>query len=123
MRHSSPRLRELLQLRQRLDWEIDEERTRLGFTMAERTQERIIENAATLFVVSVDDIMGKSRAPRFADPRHIVMWMLRREGLSYPQIGRLFNRDHTTIMYGCRRVERMPALMAVAEKLSKKVAA
>jgi chromosomal replication initiation ATPase DnaA len=35
--------------------------------------------------------------------RRATWWLLREiAGLSYPQIGRLLKRDHSTVIYGCR---------------------
>jgi chromosomal replication initiation ATPase DnaA len=34
---------------------------------------------------------------------------LRGRGLSFPQIGRALNRDHSTIQYACRRIEALLA--------------
>jgi chromosomal replication initiation ATPase DnaA len=34
------------------------------------------------------------------------MWLARKRGYSTPQIGRAFNRDHTTVMGATRAVDR-----------------
>lgn len=39
--------------------------------------------------------------------RWAVMVALRNLGLSYPQIGRMVDRDHTTVMYGIHRARRL----------------
>lgn len=31
------------------------------------------------------------------------MLILRSQGLSYPQIGRMFNKDHSTVIHWCKR--------------------
>lgn len=38
-------------------------------------------------------------------------------GLSYPQIGGAFNKDHTTIMHGIKKLRENPELMAIADKI------
>lgn len=38
-------------------------------------------------------------------------------GLSYPQTGKLFGRDHTTIMHGIKKLRENPELMAIADKI------
>jgi hypothetical protein len=54
-----------------------------------------------------DELVGKDRATRLVAARHAVMWRMRRElGLSLPAIGRLFGRDHTTVLNGIRRHEQ-----------------
>jgi chromosomal replication initiation ATPase DnaA len=55
--------------------------------------------------VSVSDVMGKSRYKNVCSARKEVYVMLRGERLSYPVIGRMFSRDHTTVVDGVRRYE------------------
>lgn len=39
--------------------------------------------------------------------RQLLMWLLWQTGkFSYPQIGRMLQRDHTTVMYGVRAMHR-----------------
>jgi chromosomal replication initiator protein len=62
---------------------------------------------ADYYGVSVDDIIGPGRSRKIARPRQLVMYLAREEtDSSLPQIGRaLGNRDHTTVLYGCEKVE------------------
>ena len=40
--------------------------------------------------------------------RHIAMWLARqRYGVSLPNIGRTINRDHTTVLHGIRRAQKL----------------
>ncbi len=59
-----------------------------------------------MFDVSINSLDGHRRARRFAEPRHIAMYLAcRHTKLSLPMIGRCFGgRDHTTVMYGERRI-------------------
>jgi hypothetical protein len=69
------------------------------------------------FNVSTSDIESSRRQGAIVYPRQIAFFLARsRTDYSYPQIGRRFgNRDHTTIMHGCRRIEeRMKADWTVA---------
>lgn len=55
--------------------------------------------------INLDDIMGGSRAEYVVRVRQMVMYVLKDVcGLSYPVIGRILDRDHTTILSGVRRV-------------------
>jgi chromosomal replication initiation ATPase DnaA len=45
------------------------------------------------------DLLGKKRSNKLTEARAKCYQMLRDRGLSYPQIGGIFNRHHTTIMY------------------------
>jgi chromosomal replication initiator protein len=62
---------------------------------------------ADYYGVKVDDIVGPSRRRKVARPRQLVMYLAREEtDSSLPQIGKaLGNRDHTTVLYGCNKVE------------------
>ena len=62
---------------------------------------------ADYYGVTVDDIVGPSRRQKVARPRQLVMYLAREEtDSSLPQIGKaLGDRDHTTILYGCNKVE------------------
>lgn len=52
-------------------------------------------------------IKGKWRVLDVVRARHEAMYQLRRLGLSYPRIGQLLGRHHTSVMHGVRKhVER-----------------
>ena len=49
------------------------------------------------------DFFGKTRLKDVAHPRQDCMRMLREKtGLSMPQIGKIFGRDHTTVLHAIR---------------------
>lgn len=56
--------------------------------------------------VPLSDVMGRSQEPRIANARHVGYWALRLRGYSYPTIGRLMERDHSTVMAGLAKVMR-----------------
>lgn len=65
---------------------------------------------AALFGVTLDDIKGGRRHTKIVDARHALAWALRHgAGASYLDIGRALNRDHTSIIYACRRVDALRA--------------
>ena len=55
--------------------------------------------------VTVDEVLGKSRQGHILEVRHRAMVEVARRfpWMSYPQMGRLFRRDHTTIISALRR--------------------
>lgn len=62
---------------------------------------RIEERACRIFRVSPSAIRSERRNRELATARQFIMyWAVRRTDLSYPLIGRLLGRDHTTIMHG-----------------------
>jgi chromosomal replication initiator protein len=55
--------------------------------------------------VKLDDLKSKARYKQIVVPRHIAMYLLHEDAhLSTPEIGRLLNRDHTTVLHGLKLV-------------------
>lgn len=72
--------------------------------------DRVFDATAIAYFVSTRQILGKDRHQSIAAARLAAYWLLRALcGLSYPQIGALLRRDHTTVMSGVKRVERRRA--------------
>lgn len=68
--------------------------------------EAIIEGVALYFNLPTAAILGPTRARPVAEARHIAMYLLREDAqLPLKLIGRLLgNRDHSTVIHGCRKV-------------------
>ena len=73
------------------------------------TVDEVINVICAHYHVTSDALSGASRARSIAYPRQVVMYMARTEtDASLPLIGqRLGNRDHTTIMYGHKKIETL----------------
>lgn len=71
------------------------------------TAELIIALTAELFGFDIDQITGGSRRRPLVDARQVAMYVTRNmTELSFPDIGKEFgNRDHTTVMHACRKIE------------------
>lgn len=70
------------------------------------TPEKILKTIANTFGIKTEDILGKAQNKECALPRQIAMFLCREKlGLPYPQIGRLFSRDHSTVMSSVKRVK------------------
>jgi len=56
-------------------------------------------------------LLGPSQQRDLVRPRQLVMYLVREmcEGATLPAIGHLFGRDHTTVLYGCRRAKDLLA--------------
>jgi chromosomal replication initiator protein len=65
-----------------------------------------IQNAVcAVLQVSRDDLLSGSRAPRVTRARHLAMYLTRElTGMSLAEIARGFDRDHSTVLHGIRRV-------------------
>jgi chromosomal replication initiator protein len=69
------------------------------------TPNAILLAVARFYGIKIDDLKGKSRHKQIVAPRHIAMYLLREDGhLSTPEVGRLLNRDHTTVLHGIKQV-------------------
>jgi len=67
----------------------------------------VVTKAAAVFGVSERAILSHSRDRQATLARHAVAWALRYEaGLSLIAIGRLLDRDHTSIVYAIRAAEQ-----------------
>ena len=86
--------------------------------------ERIIEAIASHEGIEVDDLLGQKRSANIAVPRQLVMYLLRTYNeISLPQIGELLGgRDHTTIMYGIKKVNDSEKLRKRAERIWRELA-
>ncbi len=71
--------------------------------------------------ISLRELMSRSRGARTAEPRHAA-FLLAREvtPMSFPEIGRAFYRDHTSVLHGVRRcAERMRADLVYADRIAR----
>ncbi|MEK7170768.1 MAG: chromosomal replication initiator protein DnaA [Patescibacteria group bacterium] len=73
------------------------------------TTKQVIRAVADHFAIEPTDLMGQKRVQEIVYPRQIVMYILRHSlGHSHPQIGdELGGKDHTTIMHGVKKIERL----------------
>lgn len=91
------------------------------------TPELIVDIVAEHFNISSSDIYSKDRSRVVSYPRQIVMYLCRRlTELSVTDIGKaLGNRDHSTILHGCDKIEsdirKDPSLHNTIDVLIKKI--
>ena len=71
----------------------------------------VLEEVAEATGTTVAQLKGPTRLRHIARARQLAMFKLREAGLTVARIGAILNRDHTTVIYGCQRIE---ALMAEA---------
>jgi len=68
--------------------------------------ETIIDVVAEHFKMQVGDLLGKKRNKEIVMPRQIAMYLAREMGnMSYPDIGRSFDRDYTTVIHSYEKVK------------------
>lgn len=58
--------------------------------------------------VTLGDLLSERRARRVARPRQLVMYLAKElTDLSYPQMGRVLRRDHTTVQHGIKQARKL----------------
>jgi chromosomal replication initiator protein len=81
--------------------------------------EPILIEAATMFHVTPNTIIGRSQSATVSKARRWAMRAAReRLGWSYHELGRAFGRDHSTVVYACQ-VDEQRAARALKNKLHK----
>ena len=57
--------------------------------------------------ISKEELLGTRRTREIAQARHISIYLIRKvTEMSLPNIGKIFGRDHTTVMSSCEAVEK-----------------
>jgi chromosomal replication initiator protein len=69
----------------------------------------ILKSVAAHYGLRVSDLKARSNAKPIAFPRQVAMYLCRKlTGLSYPEIGRLFNdKHHSTVMHSVEKIGRL----------------
>ena len=69
--------------------------------------ETIISETAKYFNVSEKDILGTGRMKTIANARQVAIYMVRElTQNSFPSIGQVFGKNHTTIIYACEQMQK-----------------
>jgi len=70
------------------------------------TINKIIDEVVSFHNIRIEDIKGISRKKEFVVPRQVAMYLIRKHTKSsFPSIGRIFKRDHTTALYAYNKVQ------------------
>lgn len=78
----------------------------LSYLDAPAAARTVLEIVADACGLAIADITGPSRRRRFVVARHIAMNLARRHtSASLPEIGAIFERDHTTVLAAVRGIE------------------
>lgn len=81
-----------------------------GLPDPQKIAAKIIRAAAVYSGIPIELVTGKRRSRRVIVARMSAIYVIRQStDLSYPEIGRIFNRDHTTVMHSVKRVETNPS--------------
>lgn len=84
-------------------------------------RQELLQPFLDAFNISIEELIGNRRTHDLTDIRKIVGYELRKTGLSFPTIGRIMERDHSTVMYQCTAYEDLlkfsPKFRELTEKL------
>jgi Bacterial dnaA protein helix-turn-helix len=58
----------------------------------------VIADVERLFMLEPGSVVGGNRLARYVEARATAAYILHSRGLSYPHVGRIMNRDHSTII-------------------------
>lgn len=85
-----------------------------------RAANDLVASVAKDFGVLAPELRGRGNMKNYVDARSVVAVLLRARGWSYPQIGRLLDRDHSTVINLCRRFsQRYDKCSAVSESFTR----
>ena len=71
------------------------------------TPKMIIKMVSQKYGIDEKDILSEKRASNISQSRHICIYIMRKVlELSYPTIGKVFSKDHTTMMSSYKRIEK-----------------
>lgn len=88
-----------------------------GFS-GRRSARILIAKVLMKYQLTFIEIAGQVKSRRWVDCRFEIYYRLRRElGLSLMQVGRMLNKDHTSVLHGYRKMEERIAAGYVLEPL------
>lgn len=76
-----------------------------------------IEQVCNYTGIAAKDLLSKSRKRNLVETRWIVYKALRAEGWELTKIGKLFNRDHSTVIYGLTQIESVEEVKVLYQKI------
>lgn len=72
------------------------------------TPQHILKRVARFFHLKSEDLLSNSRRSEIVKPRQMAIFLMRKEAnLSYPTIGSVFKKDHSTIMHSFNKIKEI----------------
>jgi chromosomal replication initiator protein len=70
------------------------------------TPEMILREVSNFYTIPVEKLRGSGRSREMVQPRQVAMYLVRKlTDYSLPEIGKVFSRDHTTVLHSINKVE------------------
>lgn len=82
---------------------------------------KIIEEVCEYFDISDEEIKGRSRQQMYLVPRYIAILLIRNQGYSLMDIGKMFYRDHSTIINALNKIDASLQWVKLAGKVNNKI--
>lgn len=76
-----------------------------------------VKNVALSYGYATEDLTGTTRNQGPTQARQVACWIAHDAGAGFSAIGRVINRDHTTVMHAVRKVQNSHALLAMARTI------
>lgn len=73
----------------------------------ENNYDKVQSVVANYYSISVNDLISKNRSMKFATPRHIAMYLIKKMyDIPYKKIGMIFGgRDHSSVIAACEKID------------------
>jgi len=69
-----------------------------------------LEEYAKRINIPISEINRKTRLQKLVTARFVYWFYLNSQGYGFNEIGRMFQRDHSMIIYGVRKIENLIAI-------------
>jgi len=66
--------------------------------------EGIVRIVCDVYRVTPKQLLGRSRFQHLAEARQVAMTIVKKRGTTYQEAGRMFDRDHGTVLHACRNI-------------------
>jgi chromosomal replication initiator protein len=89
----------------------------------ELTTGHVLDAACRVFNIEMYNLLSKRREKSLVRARFISMYIIRNRfrNISLEQIGKIFNRDHTSIMHGLRTIKDELSLPHLKEQCTEEI--
>lgn len=91
------------------------------FEEFDRKTQDIIRTVGEIMKIPEYPKIFSSFQKKFVLPKFVCYYVLYERGLSYPQIGLRFKRDHTSIMSAIKKAKQLPECMVIANIVNAKL--
>jgi len=71
----------------------------------EDRQNNLIIKVCELYGITLESLSSKTRIRNVVEARFVLFYILHKiQGLTSPEVGKLFNKNHATVLHGCTTI-------------------